>query len=116
MRISCEIVLQEAYNLHDSCFLCTHHCVFTLYRSVALTSLYISRVYAGETPPSLLIPLPEWLSDNKDVFDTEQAGMLPPHNRYDYAIKLNGDEPLYGPLYNLLVTELKFLREYLDNA
>jgi hypothetical protein len=27
----------EAYTLHDSCLCCTHHCVFTLYRSESLT-------------------------------------------------------------------------------
>ena len=36
----------------------------------------------------------------------KRAGVLPPYNRYNHAIKLEGGEPLYGPLYNLLVTEL----------
>ena len=41
---------------------------------------------------------------------------MPPHRRFDHAIDLESGEPPYGPLYNLSVTELKALREYLDDA
>ena len=50
------------------------------------------------------------------MFNIKRVGVLPPYNRYNHAIKLEGGEPLYGPLYNLLVTELQSLREYLDDA
>jgi hypothetical protein len=50
------------------------------------------------------------------VFNAKKASILPPHNRYDYAINLNGEEPPYRPLYNLLVSELKALRKYLNDA
>jgi hypothetical protein len=50
------------------------------------------------------------------VFNAEKASILPPHNRYNHAINLDGGEPPYRPLYNLLVSELKALREYLNDA
>ena len=51
-----------------------------------------------------------------DVFSTEKAGLLPAHKASDHAIDLDGKDPPYGPLYNLSNTELKVLREYLDDA
>ena len=78
-------------------------------------SLCVSDVYAGEKPSEHQDAtigstensiLPGWLLDKQDVFNTERAGILPLYNRYDHAIKLEGGEPPYGPLYNLLVTEL----------
>jgi transposase InsO family protein len=88
-------------------------------------SVCVSDVYDGETPSrhqesaSIIEShgaLPGWLSEEADVFDAEKASILPPHNRYDHAIDLDGGEPPYGPLYNLSVSELKALREYLDDA
>ena len=78
-------------------------------------SLCVSDVYAGEKPSEHQDAtigstengiLPEWLLDDQDVFNVKRVGVLPPHNRYDHAIKLEGGEPPYGPLYNLSVTEL----------
>ena len=51
-----------------------------------------------------------------DVFSTKKAGLLPTHKASDHAIDLDGKDPPYGPLYNLSNTELKVLREYLDDA
>jgi hypothetical protein len=50
------------------------------------------------------------------MFNVKKASILPPHNRYNHAINLNSGEPPYKPLYNLLVSELKALREYLNNV
>jgi len=85
-------------------------------------SVCVNKVFDSEAPPDPLeaVPkskvLPGWLRQYEDVFDAEKAGILPPHNRHDHAIELEGGEPPYGPLYNLSVTELKALREYLDDA
>jgi hypothetical protein len=49
-----------------------------------------------------------------NVFNTEKAGVLSAHNKNEYTINLNGDEPFFGPLYNLLIKELKVLRTYLN--
>jgi hypothetical protein len=64
--------------------------------------------------PLLLL---EWLADFADVFDTEKAGELPAHSKHKHAIEIEGEgDPLYGPLYNLSIKELRTLREYLDDA
>ena len=59
--------------------------------------------------------LPEQLKEYEDVFSTEEAGRLPPHEGRDHAIETTA-EPPFGPLYNLSNTELAALRSYLDDA
>lgn len=62
-------------------------------------------------------PLPEYLKDFKDVFDVDAAAMLPHRGKFDHAIVTTADQdPPYGPLYNLSQTELKVLRDYLEEA
>jgi hypothetical protein len=51
-----------------------------------------------------------------NVFDIKKAGVLSAHNKNKHTINLNRSEPSFGPLYNLLVKELKVLRIYLDVA
>ena len=41
---------------------------------------------------------------------------LPLSGKYDHAIDLNGQEPPYGPLYNLSERELNALQTYLDDT
>jgi hypothetical protein len=66
---------------------------------------------------SELLLLLEWLADFADIFNTEKAGELSAHSKYKYAIEIEEEgDPLYGPLYNLLIKELRILREYLDDA
>ena len=61
--------------------------------------------------------LPPQLKEVSDVFSYEEAGKLPQHYWGDHAIDLEeGQEALYGPLYNLSAKELEVLREYLDDA
>ena len=51
------------------------------------------------------------------VFFNIEANKLLPFKKEDYILDLvDGEEPPYGPLYNLSQRELKVLREYLDNA
>ena len=64
---------------------------------------------------SLTIPFQynEYAAQFSDI----EAGKLPSFKQGDHAIELiEGTEPPFGPLYNLSQTELKALREYLDDA
>ena len=55
--------------------------------------------------------------DYADVFSETAAASLPPHRLYDYTIDLEeGATPPYGPIYSMSETELKALREHLDDA
>ena len=47
------------------------------------------------------------------VFSKEKAHKLPKHGPHDHAIETEGNIP-FGPIYNLSLTELNALREYLD--
>lgn len=50
-----------------------------------------------------------------DVFDKKSADTLPEHRSFDHHIPLeNGQNPPFGPIYNLSEKELEALREYLD--
>ena len=60
--------------------------------------------------------LPADYGDFADVFSQENAAQLPPHRSTDHAIDLQEGEPPHGPLYNLSATELRVLREYLDDS
>ena len=58
----------------------------------------------------------EGLEDYADVFSVKDAGVLPLNGPFNHAIKTEGKDPLYGPLYNLSEGELKVLWDYLDDA
>ena len=58
----------------------------------------------------LLIELNNYI----DIFNKKSVGELPPNCLGDYAIKTNGKDSLYGPLYNLFVRKLEVLRQYLN--
>ena len=48
------------------------------------------------------------------MFDTSKVSILPLYKSTNYSIKIiEGKEPLYRPLYNLLESELRVLREYI---
>jgi hypothetical protein len=51
-----------------------------------------------------------------NVFDTEKAGVLITYNKNKHAINLNRNKLFFGPLYNLLIKELKVLRTYFNAA
>lgn len=59
--------------------------------------------------------LPPQYHDFLDVFDREQANLLPPHRPWDHAIELQpGKHPPASRPYSMNLKELKALREYLD--
>ena len=51
-----------------------------------------------------------------DIFLIKKAGRFPVYKNYNYIIDLNGDKPFYNLLYNLLITELTQLRNYLNDV
>ena len=59
--------------------------------------------------------LPEDYHEFQDVFSKASASNLPPHRSYDLKIDLEeGAEPPIGRMYSLSETEMKALREFLD--
>src|SRR6202022_2772400 len=61
--------------------------------------------------------LPLKYTDYADVFSEEEANRLPDENARQHSIDLiDGQEPPYGPIYNLSEKELKVLREYLETS
>ena len=60
--------------------------------------------------------VPAAYHDYADVSSSAEAAYLPPHRPYDHTIDLEeGATPPYGPIYSMSETELKALREYLDD-
>ena len=51
-----------------------------------------------------------------NIFSNKKAGRLLLYKQNNYAINLNKKDPLYKSLYNLLIYELKELRDYLNDA
>jgi hypothetical protein len=52
-----------------------------------------------------------------DVFEPKNAQKLPPHRPgVDHEIPLVADaKPIFGSIYNMSETELKLLKDYIDN-
>jgi len=49
------------------------------------------------------------------IFEKREADRLPPHRMYDISIDLiPGSQLYFGPIYSLTVTELKALKEYIE--
>jgi len=86
-------------------------CIADAVAAASERSATVANVTSGSSPL-----IPEFLLEYEDVFDAEQAGVLPAHSQFEHAIELEGGQPPYGPLYNLSVKELEVLRDYLDNA
>ena len=62
-----------------------------------------------------LVQLPAKYHTYADVFDKVKAATLPHHRLYDCPIDLQpGEEPPWGPIYNLSPTELEVLRAYIE--
>jgi hypothetical protein len=58
--------------------------------------------------------IPTQYHDFKDVFKKKNADILPEYCPYDCAIELqDGAQPPFGLIYNLFLTELAALREYI---
>ena len=69
----------------------------------------------SSSSPGAGTPLPSKYLDFEDIFNKAKASSLPDHRPYDCPIDLQpGKEPPWGPIYNLSPSELKALREYID--
>ena len=92
--------------------------VYSIYlRHHSEESLPLQYINSGSTPELLTqYEIPRELRGFQDVFSEEEAVKLPLSGKYDHAIDLNGQEPPYGPLYNLSERELNALWTYLDDA
>jgi len=68
----------------------------------------------GEADPE--IPgLPKEYQEYRDIFSIQKAKLLLKHRPYDLAIQIEVDKiPPLGPIYSLLVLELKTLQEFLE--
>ena len=61
------------------------------------------------------IQIPKKYEEYVDVFDKVKASVLPKHHPYDCPLDLQpGQEPPWGPIYNLSPTELEVLRAYIE--
>ena len=78
------------------------------------TELYcchVSDILGSELAQSL----PEWYNDYADVFSKESSAQLAENGPFDLAIELEeGQQPPYGPMYNLSENELVVVRDYLQ--
>ena len=54
------------------------------------------------------------LNNYINIFNKEFAGELPFNYLGNYAIKIDGKNPLYGPLYSPFIRELEVLHQYLN--
>ena len=60
--------------------------------------------------------VPPEYHDFANVFSEGEAKTLPPHRPYDHKIDLEeGMEPPFGKIYNMSETELKLLKDYIDD-
>ena len=79
--------------------------------------VFVVQAIPASTEPSPSPPqaLPVKYHDFVDVFSKKNADILPQHRPYDCPIDLEpGTQPPWGPIYSLSESELKALREYLD--
>ena len=65
---------------------------------------------------SALTPIPLEYAEFTDVFEDKEIPQLPHHRPgVDHEIPLApGSKPFYGPIYNLSETELRHLKEYIE--
>ena len=71
---------------------------------------------ASGAPTEKFDSVPTVYSDLLDVFSEAEARVLPPHGEHNHRIKLTTEAIPHKPLYPLSETELKVLREYLEQA
>jgi hypothetical protein len=76
----------------------------------------VSAAASASAEPIDLSTVPAVYHEFADVFSKVKADTLPPHRPFDLHISLKeGSSPPYGPIYSLLQTELKALREFIDD-
>src|SRR4051812_47989376 len=72
-------------------------------------------IFHDEDGEDIAIRLLDEYKDYADIFSQEKIQKLPEHSEYDHKIELMpGTTPPFGPIYPLSESELKLLREYLD--
>jgi hypothetical protein len=59
--------------------------------------------------------IPSEYLEFSDVFSENEARQLPKHEPHDHAIETEGDPPMGGPIYNLSLTELEVLKNYIED-
>lgn len=59
--------------------------------------------------------IPEPYQDLAEVFSKDAAWKLSKYEPHDHAIKLEGGQPPWGPVYNLSTNKLQVLRGYIDD-
>ncbi|SJL12778.1 related to TY3B TY3B protein [Armillaria ostoyae] len=75
----------------------------------------ISGMVSSMAPPDMS-DVPAEYHDFADVFSDSLSEKLPEHRPYDLKINLEeGTSPPLGPIYSLSESELKALREFIDN-
>ncbi len=71
---------------------------------------------AGSAALPDMTDVPAEYHDFADVFSDSLSKKLPKHRPYDLKINIEeGTSPLLGPIYSLLESKLKALREFIDN-
>ena len=71
---------------------------------------------ALDTTADMATAVPEEYQSFADVFSKRDADRLPPHRAYDHRIPLlENQEPSFGPIYSLSITEQAALRQYIDD-
>ena len=65
---------------------------------------------------SVMFVLPIEYAVYIDIFSNKKTGRLLLYKQNNYVINLNRKNPLYRFLYNLLIYELKELRDYLNDV
>jgi hypothetical protein len=100
-----------------------HHQILTislqqLYKDGRNEEMFVFATVANLTsdPQNRDVLLPFKYQEFQDVFDKLKAiGTLPEHRQYNCTIDLQlGKEPPWGSIYNLSPSELKALREYIE--
>jgi hypothetical protein len=68
-------------------------------------------------PATTVTSIPVEYAEFADVFEPKNAQKLPPHRPgIDHEIPLVPDaKPVFGSIYNMSESELKFLKDYIDN-
>ena len=77
--------------------------------------LFLSDKTAPDDAPVNMTGIPPDYHEFTDIFSKTRASAPAPHWPYDLKIELEeGTSPPFGPIYSLSQSELKSLREFLD--
>lgn len=75
--------------------------------------IWLQSITTEASKPEDVVPVE--YHDLLPVFSKRDADKLPPHRSFDHRIPLvDGQQPSFGPIYSLSISEQEALREYLD--